>query len=198
MLRSIASGLVKRLRCFLVLISSASDVPPDQAVLMAEARELFLGDDLSRSDVMSGQNQTFHISWSLQGSVKYGHFSFFHVFPGLFRHIPSAFTSIVHPRISRWEAIVHPRPLGGWQGLCFLKVASNHFLEMKPWNHWRLSHPNQSPRSIPISFLKTYEDSSGVSTSFLGVSWIYLPGMCWIYQIPRWLGRFWWGSFSAV
>jgi len=41
--------------CFLVLISSASDVPPDQAVLMAEAREL----------------------------------------------------------ISRWEAIVHPRPLGG-------------------------------------------------------------------------------------
>ncbi len=26
---------------------------------MAEARELFLGDDLSRSDVMSGQNQTF-------------------------------------------------------------------------------------------------------------------------------------------
>jgi len=62
LLRSIASGLVKRLRCFLVLISSASDVPPDQAVLMAEARELFLGDDLSRSDVMSGQNQTFHIS----------------------------------------------------------------------------------------------------------------------------------------
>ena len=47
------------LRFFLVLISSASDVPPDQAVLMAEARELFLGDDLSRSDVMSGQNQTF-------------------------------------------------------------------------------------------------------------------------------------------
>ena len=82
---------MKWLRCFLVLISSASDVPPDQAVLMAEARELFLGDDLtlSRSDVMSGQNQTFSHFLIPARSVQYGHFSFFHVFPGLFRHIPS-------------------------------------------------------------------------------------------------------------
>ena len=38
--------------------------------------------------------------------------------------------------------------LGQRGGLCILKVASNHFLEMKPWNSWRPSHPNPSPSSI--------------------------------------------------